>query len=35
MKMANIILLIYDVTDKESFESIKDKWFKVIEEECK
>jgi GTPase SAR1 family protein len=31
LKMANIILLVYDVTDKQSFEDIA-KWFKLIKE---
>ena len=31
LKMANIILLVYDVTDKQSFEDIE-KWFKLIKE---
>ena len=34
LKQANIILLVYDVTDQESFDSIKNKWFKILKEEC-
>ena len=31
--MADIILLIYDVTDQQSFDDIE-KWFQVIKENC-
>ena len=31
--MADIILLVYDITDQNSFDEIE-KWFKMIKENC-
>ena len=31
LKLVDILLLVYDVTDKQSFEDIEN-WFKMIEE---
>ena len=33
LKIANIIFLVYDVTDQKTFEELE-KWFKLIKESC-
>ena len=34
LKQADIILLIYDVTDKNSLSEVADKWFQTIKDTC-
>ena len=33
-KGTNIVIFVYDVTKKESFERIKNFWYKEVKEEC-
>ena len=33
-KDASVIILVYDITDEYSFESIKDHWYKVVKNNC-
>ena len=35
MKLANVILLTFDVADRSSFDSIKSKWIQLIQNHAK
>ena len=35
LKLADVVLLVFDVTDKSSFESINSKWIKLIKNYAK
>jgi GTPase SAR1 family protein len=35
LKLADVVLLVFDVTDKSSFESISSKWIQLIKNNAK
>ena len=35
LKLADVVLLVFDVTDKSSFESISSKWIQLIKNHAK